>query len=452
MATFAQLWDEYVAVVKVLDTQYREGGTIDTNVTAAEAAVQAEAGASEAKRLIRLIRGEHAEALITNSTLAWWRNWLNRFAAMANVPRVRDFGVIPYVYKYMHDNSEDVTYRNVTRGSVSWTTSANSASTSTVISVGTDAFGNPIEAVPTYQSSSADWVHQWECIADPQSTTRGRAVFRWQLVGDLGEDAYSDPNGSESTRLLTEVAIEDVSLLENADFAATFSGSGQDKVPGWYIDAQQASVTQGTTAANGYRAQRGTITPDDTDGDTYTLDLAYNATAQPKVYQYVTQPLRTDVPYLACVVFKGDGSADGNMTLTVGSQNVTAAVTTSYQIMRLPDTECWLRNFNADPLEVSIQRTNSPSAGTVYVHGVYLVPIDTFFSGRYTAILEDDDDYRVEDLATATDSVGNTPSSGNDGTSQYFWWRLCLAAGFSDPRYQYLPAASSASTDAHDYS
>lgn len=453
--TFATLWDEFSQMVECLDRDYLAGSgaggasnSLVANLSALDAVI--EDSPQKAAQLAAMldVRRARSRALIS-PWLPWFTEWCSKFARFVDAP-AEGLSAIPYIWLYFHDNSERVARRNLTRGSWSWITSANSISANNIVSIATDAYGYSIEDAPRYDSTDSDFVHEIECVAGPQN---GASIgeFSWTLKGDPADDNLDDPSSFRTGINIVAVDGSVGNLLRNGAFEEAL-GSGQSKVPGWYIDAQEGSVGLDTDAANGYRAILNTKTISDSDGTFSQLTLAYNATAQPKLTQYIQQPLSPNIPYMLGVTFSGDGTANGNMTLTVGSKSSSASVTSSYQHLWLHASNeeyAWFRQFVDDPMAVSIQRTGSPTTGTVYVHAVYCYPMLSYLGGRYVQIVAGDDEYRQEDLARATDSVGNSTPAG---TCQYWWNLFCREFVGGDPVWWYLPSAASATTNAHDYS
>lgn len=456
--TFATLMDEYSQMVEVIDRDYKQGSgagntanSFVANLTALDAVTEdspEKAGQISAMRNAREVR---ANALVS-PWIPWFSEWCTKFARLINAP-ASGLAAIPWIWEYFHDNSQAVARRNFTRGSVSWSTSANSLSTSLVVSTSVDWEGYNIEDGPRYDTNDSDIVHEWRCDADPQ-TGNALGQFIWTLAGYPAVDSLDDPDSFiRGLRMqVVDGGPETGNILQNGLFQTYTAGNGKSKFEGWYIDAQESSVTQDTASANGFRPKLNTITESNTTGDFATMSLAYNGTAQPKVYQYIDSPLSPIFPYMIGVTFKGeDGTADGNLTLTAGAASHSASVTTSWQhifIHQGTAKNAWYKNFANDPLEVSVQRTGSPTAGNVLVHAVYFYPFFSYFAGRYVNIIAGSDEYRRDDLATATDSVANTSPAG---TNQYWWNRLCRIAAVPQ-RFWYLPSAASATTNAHDYS
>ncbi|MGB0970529.1 MAG: hypothetical protein ACPGVG_06145 [Mycobacterium sp.] len=454
--TFASLMDEFSQAVEIVDRDFQSAGGVGgaSNSTVANiAALDAvtEDTPRKARKLAAMAQARRSRsAALTPWVKTWFREWCTDFAEFIDAP-ASGFAAIPYIWKYFHDNSQAVARRNFTRGSVSWTTSTNSISASNVVSISTDRYGYAIEDGPRYDSTDSDIVHEWLCRRDPQTgSPLGEFVHR--LAGDPPYDALSDASAYRGSTTVAVVDGGGGNLIKNGLFEASFSGTGQSKVPSWYIDAQEGSVTADTTSGNGYRWKLNTVTPDNTGGDYAQILLAYNATAQPKLTQYVTQRLLENVPYMIGVTFKGtDGTADGNMTLTVGSKSASTSVSTSWKhlfIHASNEEYAWYDQFAADPLPVEIQRTGSPTAGSVSVHAVYFYPFRNYHAGRYSALIAGTDEYRKDDKASATDAVGNSTPAGSN---QYWWNRWTTDLGV-EPQYVYLPSAASATTHAHDYS
>jgi hypothetical protein len=179
--------------------------------------------------------------------------------------------------------------------------------------------------------------------------------------------------------------------------------------------------------------------------------------------------LNPNLPYFVAVRFKGSGTADGNVVLSLGNYassplTKSTAVSTSWQTIAINAStarNAWFERFNGQNLSVAVERS-SHTAGTVYIDCVLFQPYD-YFLGRWFKLVAGSTDFLrgttgspnvLPDYFTFTDSM-TVPNTAVTGSRQYWWnffMRLLTAGSDIGRRYSYLPHAAAASETEADYS
>lgn len=439
--SLANLMAEYRAFVKLHDKEYESGQTFKTNKSALESAFVSSNVRPTQELALETLREARAAALYDQVDLLFI-SWLTKFAEFINEPFI-GAAAIPVVWEYLADNNLMVTSREITRGTWSWTTSANTVPANLIQTISVDARGYPIEDAPRRDATASDFIYALRCTGD---VSTGEVVGRFLLYLE-GTPPWDELDDVEATETGVEIIVSDGrqgELLQNGLFSQAIQGAAtnQSKVPGWWIDNNPDKVTADTASANGYRPKPNTITPENTNGLYQQLLVDFHASVQPKLIQRVRGRLDPTRPYIVGAWVKGINSADGNVTVTFGASSKEVALTSSWQFVRIDDQDSWLRNAAADPMYVTVQRTGSVTQGEMVLARVVCRPAGAYLWGRWTEILpgEAGKDFRRGDKANVTDSVGNTAPVG---TNQVYWNKVTSRLG-ANVIQRYLPSTADA--------
>lgn len=355
------------------------------------------------------------------------------------------------IYRYFIDNTKSVRRRGITRGAVS--AGANNTGNGTVYPLVVDSEGYSIEDMIGWKSST-NYVTRIECIADRFSGAEvGAEQFRIRTA-DVGPNPrwpqIDHSKGSSQIRVASALVKDDANgAIQNCGFSTYVSGASHP-FTGWTASSY-TGITQDTTVGNAYRPLRSTYY---SSTRTYA-QAAFASTSAAALTQYIRN-INPRVPYFIGVRFIGDGSADGNMLLSVGQYGTsvvtaTVAVSTSWQLLLLHSstaTQAWPERFMKQDLKVAIERSGH-AAGNVYVDCVFVVPFD-YFNGRWFKIVAGTTEFvrgstgtpnDPPDFFTFTDTVAGVD---NKGSSSYWYNRL--SGG------HHLPTKTLSSASETDYS
>lgn len=124
------------------------------------------------------------------------------------------------------------------------------------------------------------------------------------------------------------------------------------------------------------------------------------------------------LPYYCQIAFKRESSADGTLTIRVGSnsKSVTLSAQSGWTILKLDlDTNLFFENWNETTLDIEIQLASN-TTGTVLVDDLIFGPM-TAFDGTFWAFVGGATPFLVNDTYTAADSISS------DSILQKWLWR-----------------------------
>lgn len=317
------------------------------------------------------------------------------------------------VYDYFIANNKRVKSRGVTYAAYSGSTTG----TGSINRVYYDWNGYPIEAITLGETKTA------EIIADAQS---GADPFEevFQFRGYPRKPYAITVLGSGIKQPIRCVSARD-SLLANASFEtatwATTPSAGSPQTPtavdSWTVDTIAKLQSDADIYYKRYRSQ------------TLPLSLRFN-TSGGNCNNGIQQALSVNgigvqryTPYYLEVAVYRAASADGTLTLTIGSQSTTVDLTTlnnaAWNVVRLStgaDSKPWPTVWNQNSAYVRIAVTSN-TTGTIYLDDVILapyVPLD----GAWVLPVAGATGWVLGDRKTSGDAL-----TGSDSRIQKWLWR-----------------------------
>jgi len=210
--------------------------------------------------------------------------------------------------------------------------------------------------------------------------------------------------GSQRSGTLQAISADDSqNLIDNPSFA-TYGGDAPDitSITNWTpttaIGNFQIELTDVYRTAVHEGAAPGSVRFET--NDKLTQDLS------------VLRPtLSPTVPYYCQIAFKRESSCDGNLTLRLGSNSVTVALSaqSGWTILMLAlDENLFFPNFNATTLDMEIE-LDSRTTGELLVDDIVFAPM-TRFDGLWHAIVGGATPFLVDKKFAHTDSVAEASS------------------------------------------
>ena len=313
---------------------------------------------------------------------------LSQMAQVIDCPETGTQEIITRLYDYMVDNSQAVTSRGFTYGSV--TMGGGNVGTGTIKRLTTDADGYDIEnATPEVKVAN--------CIRDAHSgAIRNEEVFQF-----LGSDANRDNlliSGSGAVSTINAVSARN-SLPGNPSWTLY---SGTTSVPtalsDWTVGSNIANFEIDTT--NYYRDDPG-------DGGTpASLKIkADDSVTQAWTVRNIT--LRPNTPYYCAVAYNRQvGAGDGTLTLTCGDQtaSVVLSAQTGWNLLEITQgVKSWLKTMNATTPVMKVELA-SRTTGSVLVDDLIFAPY-VAFDGLWYLPLGGATPFLRDDTGTWTDSA-----------------------------------------------
>ncbi|MGE4055018.1 MAG: hypothetical protein AB7F99_09485 [Vicinamibacterales bacterium] len=281
--------------------------------------------------------------------------------------------------KYMLDNSKVFKSRGVTHNAVA-AGGGNTGSGELKMHTADD-YGFTLEGV-------SDEELTFTCESDATTgTASGEEVFH--VVGEAVEPDFLAVGGSTIDTRIASTHAGNNEHVANANFAADWSGSGVDKIPGWTVEGTASNIAQETTKV--FR-----------DGSSIKFD------ADEVVYADITD-LPTDRPVLINVKASRNGTgADGTFGVKVGGATRNDVTVSSQHASNFFENTqvLWPRQWAGTPLRIELEVTGGATWGLV-AGEVNVVPM-TRIGGRWFATIAGETDFTIDDEFTQDTEIAGT--------------------------------------------
>jgi hypothetical protein len=349
---------------------------------------------------------------------------LREYMKFAGYPETDAQAMCTRLYDYMAANSLTVQNRGFTLGTPAAQTGI--VGNGTINRCTTDENGYVIES---QTGAVSPGVTKWaECVADEHSGANEHEE-QYYFFGDTPDRDRLKIRGVADRQTIKALsAVDSMRFIQNPSFE---SHSGTDAsafsavtdLTGWTLSTA-ASFTP--VIANYYRDYQGCSTP---------RALQINANAS--VYQNLSSiraKINPYIPmYLQIAYNRSVGSADGTLTLTLGSQtvNVTLSAQSGWNVLRLAvGQDNWFRHWNQEDPLVKIE-WSARTTGTLLVDDIVFAPY-SLFDGAWYAVVGGSTPFLRRDKFKWADTIAST-----EGVIQYWFYR---AFG------RYLPGAATGET------
>jgi hypothetical protein len=307
------------------------------------------------------------------------RPHLLEYMKFAGYPETDPQAMCTRLYEYMNDRSLTVQSRGFTFGTPAAQTGI--AGNGTITRCTADENNYNIEAQTGAPSAgTTKWA---ECVADEHSGANEHEE-QFYFFGDPPDRDRLRIRGVADRQTIKALsAVDSMRFIQNPSFE---SHSGTDAsafsdvtdLTGWTLSTA-ASFTP--VIANYYRDYKGCSTP---------RALQFNANAN--VYQNlnsINAAVNPYIPmYLQIAYNRSVGSADGTLTLTLGSQTVSVSLSSQsgWQILRLTaGQDNWLKHWNQEDPLIKIT-WSARTTGTLLVDDVIFAPYSLFDGGWYAVV------------------------------------------------------------------
>ena len=313
---------------------------------------------------------------------------------------VVDAALCRFLYTTFAETGTPITFqrRNPTFGAI--TAGGSNTGTGTINKLTTSAHGYTIENIFVGTKTMT-------CIQDRSSgAQRHRETFRFRDAAkfpdflnragsgaDTGENSgYDCFDGSVTTEFVGNPSFHLPVIASSPETPASTTA-----ITNWTISGSTSNIER--LSSDYYRDYVGETTPTCVrfkDNETLTQLLSVRNAR----FEY-------DVPYYCQIAYKRESSCDGTLTLTLGGQssNVALSAGSSWTILRIAlGTKCWLRNFNAATMSVSIA-LSSRTTGTLLVDDFILRPMIRF-GGSWYAPVGGATPFLRNDVFTFADTIG----------------------------------------------
>lgn len=390
--TWAEQSTQLRTAIKCFTDLYTIIPTIVTDVGTLEEAAEGDFLPGAIQSFTGYLRGKLSETMARGWVRGIWDAWCQEIMRLGGFPEnvyEDPVGAYARLHRYMHENSKTFNDRDWTRGSM----------TAGGSNVGTGVPGRLTVDWEAYNLQFGDVeTTTFECVRDQSmGVLKGAEEFEVR-----GEDASKDlldvqGSGMRGSRIFVMHAGsgEGGSRLQNASFAASFSGTGTDKIPGWTISGTAANITQDTSSP--YNTPPGVTTAASL---LFAVDAGTNIVSQALTVQNI-DVLSERTPWMFMVAYQcQNAGCTGTLTLTMGSK--TKALTiggvgdTSWHVLQFSyDKNLYYRNWRQDAPVCSISVANL-AVGTFKVSNAIFAPLTyvngtwVWFPGGATAFLQRD--------------------------------------------------------------
>lgn len=415
MTAFTDAWDVIRNGVDILeDLRAHYDATQAAQLTTALNALTGDYLSDGGAAALAGIRRRMSDSISGAVAASWLVPGMLRLGQIIDSPNVNDIpALMQDIYDYMHTNTVRVETRNITHGA--WTAWVSNTGTGLAHLLSVDEEGYDIESCYVETKTM-------KCIADGNMERGVRGAERFLVYGTDPSPDMVALAGSGRMRGGEIVAAhagtgDGGSLLTNSSFDATVGATDTDaaKFPGWTIAGTPANMAQVTST---YYVHAPNSAND------YCIEFETNEKITQKI-SVAGNRLKPRTPYYLQIAYMRKSSADGTLTIRMGSQTKAATVSSAtndvWNILRIDvGTGNWYRNFVEDDMNIEIE-LSSRTTGTVYVDNVVFVPF-TPFDSLWHVVVAGATAYRLDDYFTSALTGGSV----GDGKINYWLWRAGL--------------------------
>lgn len=337
--------------------------------------------------------------------------YLREYAKVKGFPETDALQILDRLLVNFAEGSGRVTTRGFTYGTPS--NGGSNVGDGVLHRVTVDRYGQNIEACTPE-------VKSLRCVADRYSGAQVHQE-RFEIRGaDVPRDFVSGIVGPDRSGVLAALSSDDsLRIVQNPSFR-DYSGTAPDitAITGWTVTTSINNFA--IVTSDYYRA----ATHEGSAPSCVRFETNDKLTQALSVVRPTLDPL---VPYYAQIAFKRESSCDGTLTLRVGSNSKSVALSaqSGWTVLKLDlDESLFLRGFNATTLDVEIELASN-TTGDLLVDDLVIAPM-TRFDGTWWALLGGATPWLINDTITATDSA-------TDSILQKWIWRIWN---------RYLPSSS----------
>lgn len=416
-ASKAELWDQLLELIKIIDQLEQFCNANTPNFLGMVDVVQQD------------YEGSHIGT--TESYLKSWRSTLNGLVGDQNLctPLIIELAKQGYnstatgvaqalvdIAKGMDAGSETVRYRNWTYASVS--AGVSNVGDGTVYRCTTDEYGNSIEV-----GAAKGGTVKIEIISDKNlGATAGNESASIYGSGVLPTDyiELGSAPGSQAT-ISAQQSGSEGNLLSNPSFDE-YSGTGATlEFTDWTLSSPSDATADNTDV---FRVETNDAT------DSY----AVNFSADNSLLCYlpaISAAIDTTRPVFLIVRYQRVSSADGTLTIRLGTQTETVDVSTKTNdvwndlVLGIADEKGWYEVFKEDYNDSGTKRgvrvsiaLSSNTTGNVRIDCCLLIQ-PTLYDGKYYLLTAGETDYLRGDYFTFADTVANTGRTQYQLTQRY---------------------------------
>lgn len=342
--------------------------------------------------------------------------WLE-FAKQIGKPARNPSDAFGFLRQHMQDNTIRLETRAITHDTT-FTAGGSNVGDGGALRLTVDENNDELEAM-------AIEAKLFECVVDENAEGGIRHAETFRVEGEDSSPDWLQGYDRGSGLMSRIVSLhsgtgEGGSLLRNSSFTDhdTSDPSSTTKVSGWVIDTP-ANIAEETSAVFRTHPGQGTLT-------SKAIDFTGNAEIQQDLEDAGIK-LNPRWPYLAFLRWRRESSADGTLSLSMGSHSGSVDVTTGtndqWNLLTVAiNQNCWYENFKETDLDIAIALASN-TTGNVVVDDVYFGPW-TLLDGTFWALYGGATPWSLKDTLTVTDTGGD-PHSG--GENQY---HLCYRTGY----------------------
>lgn len=331
---------------------------------------------------------------------------LREYAKQQNFPETDPLQILDRLFIYFAEGSERVLTRTFTYGAAS---SGAGTGDGTVNRLTIDRYGFTIE-------NASPEAKTLRCVADKFSgSLLHQEVF--EVRGeDVPRDFVSGHVGPQRQGRISCISADDSLAFVNNP---SFNGVQEDTLPA--ISAI-TDWTVTTSISNFENVLTDSYRTADHEGAA-PASLRFKANDKITQNLNVVRPtLNTRIPYYCQIAWKAENSADGTLTLRVGSNSAFVSVTGSaWTVLRLAlDENLYLRNFNATTLDIEVEWSGR-STGELLVDDLVFAPM-TKFDGTFWAIVGGATPYLIDRIYTTSDTVAESSGIETSINQKWLWY------------------------------
>ena len=313
-------------------------------------------------------------------------------------------GIMPDIYRYMHDNSLTVNSRDITYATPSYSGTGNGSLRRLTVDENAYDLENCHVELKTAR-----------CMQD-QLTGADKHAERFDLFGINAPKDGLDRTNHGSGRRLQGMEAKHAgggaggSRLLNSSFTVyNASGTVTTMYRGWTLST---TTSIGEDTSNTYRGHPG-------DGDVQRAIQIGGAVTLTQTLRSIGVRVNPNLPYFGRVMYNRQvGSGAGTLTIRMGAQSnsvVLSAQTGWNELAIAVDENLWPINWYEDDADFQLEWTHT--SGTVLLDDVWFGPWD-FFDGTYWLLMGGSTPFKLDGEFTMTDT-GGAPATAK---IQYYNW------------------------------
>ncbi len=344
--TFAEVWNQIKAVVKIYDDLKTNGSSYLTNLDAYQQSLEGD-HAVDAANLEESTRSALSGLLRRGGDVVR-QHMIDMGKVISSSQTTPEELMDPIdgdLFQYFINNAQSLNSRNITHGSPS--AAAGNVGNGLIYRLATDRNSQEIETVSLTSKKA-------ECVQDSNSGTRATEET-FLFTHEVGQKDGLDASAFSPATTIVASGPEN-SLLQNASFEeidGTTGARGLSSIPSWTIDTGVIADFE-YDSTNFYSSSPSELES----GNSYALKIKNNVKISQKIRD-IGQNIDPTKPYMLLLHYnRSVGASDGTLTIRMGTASASVTLTTQsgWQVLVLAlDQNLWYSNFKENDLNIEVE-------------------------------------------------------------------------------------------------